>query len=378
LWNAAGGLTALQARPVQTWNFTGPGMEAHKVVALCLSAVTGGIAVPWIYSWIAVSKNERAATQCAWAHLWKRIATLMFTLYGILFVIILPNLEDPQLAWGAAMKAVLPAGAMGLMIASFFPAAMSSAATYATTSSAMLVDYFCRKVIFTKWPRASFLPIARLWVVVSIVAAAATTYKLQSIDDYVKLWLSLMCFLGIPIYFGIVWRASNQAGMWLSLILGIGAFLAMYAMPTGKEHFFADDDIRTSVSIFASTALSLLGMLAGIFIGRAPDSTQLKRFYVIMNTPIGAEQRLVDAGIKLPALVDAGLVTEGEEQLRLDVLDGLYHADAQQKIFGPTSAIELRRERLGWYQSGLIKVTLACMLLIVGTWLITRILFVWR
>jgi hypothetical protein len=97
-----------------------------------------------------------------------------------------------------------------------------------------------------------------------------------------------------------------------------------------------------------------------------------------MNTPIGQEERLIDAGIRLPALVDAGLVSEGDEVLNAQVLRGTYIADAGDKIFGPSSTIELRRERLDWYLSGFLRVTVACTVLIVGTWLLTRVLFVWE
>jgi hypothetical protein len=131
-------------------------------------------------------------------------------------------------------------------------------------------------------------------------------------------------------------------------------------------------------SVFLSTALSLLGMIVGTLLGPSEDATKLNRFYVIMNTPIGEEQRLVQAGIQLPALVDAGLVSDGEEQLKVDLLHRLYDEDARQKMFGADSSIEVRRERLSWYLPGFIRVTAACLLLIVGTWLVTRILFVWN
>ena len=65
LWHAAGGFSSLRALPDSTWSFAGPGMGVWKVVAFNISALAGGIAAPWIYNWIAVSKNERAATQCA-------------------------------------------------------------------------------------------------------------------------------------------------------------------------------------------------------------------------------------------------------------------------------------------------------------------------
>lgn len=77
-----------------------------------------------------------------------------------------------------------------------------------------------------------------------------------------------------------------------------------------------------------------------------------------MNTPIGREQRLVDAGIRLPSVVDAQLVDRGPERLETAVLEDLSREDAASKIFGPASTIELRREpALGWYAPGFLAVT---------------------
>jgi solute:Na+ symporter, SSS family len=376
LWSAAGGLEALRALPAETWNFTGPGMSWARVLALNVSAVAGGIAAPWIYNWIAVSKNERAATQCAWAHLWKRIVTLMFALYGIFFAILAPNLKDSEMAWGTVMKDVLPVGAIGLMIASFFAAAMSSAATYATTSAAMLIDYCGRRVALPGLPRSQYLMMARIWTAISIILAAGSTYYIAEITQYIEYSLSLLCFLGIPIYFGVVWRRANQTGMWLSLVFGIGSFITVMLLPVGEGHLLADANDVFITRVFVSTGLALVGMIVGTLFGPAEDSRKLDRFFVIMNTPIGQEQRLVDAGIQLPALVDAGLMPEGAEQLRPEVLDRLYRADSQQKVFGPTSGIELRREKLGWYLPGFFSVTAQCVGLVLLTWLVTQWLFV--
>jgi Na+/proline symporter len=375
LWSAAGGLETLRDLPASTWNFTGPGMGLSKVLALNLSALAGGIAAPWIYNWIAISKNERAATQCAWAHLWKRTVTLMFALYGILFFVLQPDLSDPELAWGTVMKTVLPVGAIGLMIASFFAAAMSSAATYATTSAAMLVDYCCRRVIAPSLPRSQYLLWARIWTAFSVILAATSTHFITGIMQYIDYSLSLLCFLGIPIYFGIVWRKANQTGMWLSLLLGIGAFLTILI---NESRWFVTADDAFAARVFVSTGLALLGMIVGTFFGPAEDREKLNRFFVIMNTPIGQEQRLVAAGIQLPALVDAGLMPDAVERLDSAELEKLYQADTQQKIFGPTSSIELRREKLGWYMPGFFSVTFQCVALVVLTWVGTRLLFVGR
>jgi Na+/proline symporter len=281
------------------------------------------------------------------------------------------------MAWGAVMKDVLPEGTIGLLVASFFAAAMSSAATYATTSSAMLVDYAYRKLLQPGKPRAEYLSVARIWAVASIIIAAATTLVLTEVKQYIDLCLSLLCFLGIPIYFGVVWRRANQAGMWLSLALGIAGFLVFWLLPTGDGKLLS---VETAVvlRIFISTGLAIIGMLVGTLMGKPENLQQLKRFFVIMNTPIGQEQRLVEAGIRLPTLVDAGLVEDGPEQIRPDVLDRLYDEDSQHKIFGSASDIELRREPgLSWYFPGFIAVSASCIALVVLTWLGTRMLFVW-
>ncbi len=130
--------------------------------------------------------------------------------------------------------------------------------------------------------------------------------------------------------------------------------------------------------VVLSTGTSLLGMIAGCLLGKADNIVKIKRFYVIMNTPVGAEQRLVDAGICLPAMIDAGLVPEGSEKLNVDVIDRLYARDCRDKVFGATSTIELRKEPgFEWYFPGLARTTLACFALVAATWLLTRILFVW-
>jgi hypothetical protein len=367
------------------------------VLALNLAALVGGIAAPWIYNWISVSRNELAATQCGWGHLWKRLITLVFALYGILFAIyvttvLLPSGDpalvvegqriaaDPELAWGITMKLILPPLVLGLLIASFFAAAMSSADTYATTSSAMFVDFLYRRTIAPGKSLAHYLNWARVWAVLSIVLAALSTLWVGTIGDYIKLTFNLLCFLGIPIYFGVWWKRANRTGMWASFILGISAYVAVivFTMLQTKSGFVASINPAFNLSVFLSTGLALVGMIVGSLLGKREDELKLQRFHVIINTPVGHEQRLVDAGIVLPQLIDAGLVPAGPEHINAAKVRELYALDSRDKVFGATSSIELRREpTLPWYFPGFIKITAACVLLVIGTWLVTKVLFVW-
>ncbi len=393
LWKSAGGFDALRALPKSTWDMTSDSMTLSTVMALNLAALVGGIAAPWIYNWISISKNEKAATQCGWGHLWKRIITLVFAIYGILFLVyntnvlsvINPELSarmaaDPELAWGITMKQILPFGFLGLLIASFFAAAMSSADTFATTSSAMFVDFFYRRILSPKKSMKHYLTSARAWSVFSILIAAATTRYVTSISQYIKLTFNLLCFLGIPIYFAVIWRRANRLGMWLSFTFGISAYLTVIVTVMTKQDLGFVEAIKPAFepAVFWSTGLALVGMFVGTLLGKREDEDKIKRFHVILNTPVGDEQRLVDAGIRLPAMVDAGLVEEGEEQLNVEKMRELYDEDSKDKFFGENSHIELRHERtLPWYWPGFFRIVGACFALIALTWVITKALFVW-
>jgi len=394
LWREAGGFEALRSMPAKTWNMTSGSMTLGTVLALNVAAVAGGIAAPWIFNWISISRDEKASTQCAWGHLWKRIITLVFALYGILFFIyntrVLaaadPELSarmaaDPELSWGIIMPLILPPVVLGLLIASFFAAAMSSADTYAATSSAMFINYLYSRLWGRGRSREHQLLAARLCGAASILLAASSTLFIEQISQYIHLTFNLLCFLGIPIYAAVIWRRSNRLGMWLALGLGAGSYILITIVMMARRELGFFDVIRDAFApaVFMSTGCALAGMIAGSLLGRRESDLLVKRFHVILNTPVGREERLVEAGIRLPALVEAGLVPPGEERLDAAAVERLYAEDSRRKFFGPESQIELLREPdLPWYYPGFLRILLACLALVILTWLMTRILFVWN
>lgn len=381
VWNEAGGMASLQALPKETWDFIGQDMSLSYVFALNFSGVVGGIAAPWIFNWIAIARDEKAGTQCAWAHLWKRVITLLFAFYGIFFAIIAPNLADPEMAWGIVMKQVLPVGVgiVGLMIATFFAAAMSSIDTFAAVSSAMSIDYIYRKTLRPGKSMSHYLTAARLWSVAAVVIAAIATSYIGSVLDFLKLYLKLLAVLGIPIYFAVVWRRANRLGMWMCVLTGMSAFLVIELLLSGEGRMFPRENNASFIAgAIIPSVLGFIMMWLGSIFGAREDECRLDRFYAIMKTPIGQEQRLVDAGVRLPLMIDDGLVENEPESLDAGKLRELRQQDGETKLFGPESDLELYRLSWShWYVRGFLLISAGCVGLVVVTWLVLRMVFVW-
>ena len=353
LWKAAGGLDALAALPGATWSLQSVEIPWTYVIALLFSGAVGSVVAPNILTWIAIARDERTGTQCGWAHVWKRLITILFALYGILFAIYHPGLADPELAWGTLMKSLLPAGVLGLLVASFAAALMSSVDTFATTTSGLMVDYLYRKRLFPARSPRFYITHARIWGFIAVFLGYLTTRFLENIIQYIELGWSLISFISVPLYFGLVWRRANRQALWAGVTTGALLFLWLKVWLQASFEY----------TVFIPTlACALVTWLVSL---RTPpeDETLLNRFYAILSTPVGQDETLRQAGIQLPAM--AG--NEAAEPAAPDPekIGELYRSYARDKIYGSSSTIELRREAgLQWFYRGFVSITLWCLGLI--------------
>jgi Na+/proline symporter len=361
LWTAAGGWNAVQGLPPEIWSLQSVEIPWTYIVALLFSGAVGSVVAPNILTWIAIGRDEKAGTQCGWAHLWKRIVTVFFALYGILFALYWPGLEDPELAWGTVMKAVLPAGVLGLLVASFAAALMSSVDTFATTTSGLVVDHLYRKRFLPGRSLRFYVSNARLWGFIAVFLGYLTTRFLTTIVEYIELSWSLISFISVPLYFGLVWRRTNRQALWAALAVSstVYCFLRFWMHAPFEWTVF----IPTVICAFVTWAVSLV---------TAPeDETLLNRFYCVLSTPIGQDSRLIQAGISLPALKTESDTTLPE--MDPDKIRELYQSYAGDKLFGRDSSIEVRwEEGLRWYYRGFVVISLSCFGLMAFVFLVSK------
>ena len=368
LWREVGGFQGLVNVPPDRWALFSEEIPLIYVLALTLGGL-GAVATPVLFSFMVVGKNERAATQCAWSHIWKRIMTVLFAVYGIMFAIYKPGLDtqpipqDTELVWGIVMKEIVPAGLLGLLVASFFAALMSTVDTMATSSSAMTVDYLFKRRWFPGRSQEFYLRWARIGGVVAVLLAYLITLQFSTLKEIIEFLAPLQGFMGIPLFFGIVWKRANRQGVWASLAVGISLLWIVQLLYDGPP------STKVPLSVFPPMGAALLTMYLVSRLTRPESETRLQRFYCILNTPLGKEERLSAVGIRLPAMAGSAGGTEPEEALDEPALKQLYQSYSTHKIYGRESSIELIKEPgLEWFYRGLIWLILSCVLMVSSVW----------
>lgn len=370
LWREVDGFQGLVSIEPQRWSIFSEEIPFIYVFALAVGGL-GAIASPHLFSFIVVGRDERAATQCAWSHAWKRTITVLFALYGIMFAIYKPGLEtlpvpqDTELVWGIVMKEIVPAGLLGLLVASFFAALMSTVDTMAASTSGLVIDYLAQKRFLPGRPVGFYLRAARVSSVVAVFLAYLITLQFSTLKEILEFMAPIGGFLGIPLFFGVIWRRANRQGVWASLMAGMALLWLV------KAFYQAPPSHKVPMTVLPPIALAALVMYLVSRFTRPESKALLRRFYCILHTPIGQEERLQAVGIQLPAMKDPG---EGIAPHRNQVQDQaglrrLYQSYARHKIRGRGSTIELIREPgQEWFYRGAIWLTLTCVLLVAVVW----------
>ena len=371
LWYEVNGFQGLVSIEPQRWSIFSEEIPFSYVLALAAGGL-GAIATPVLFSFIVVGRDEKAATQCAWSHVWKRTVTVLFAVYGIMFAIYKPGLEtqpvpqDTELVWGLVMKEIVPAGLLGLLVASFFAALMSTVDTMAATTSGLAVDYLAKKRFLPGRSVAFYLRAARIWSVLAVFLAYVITLQFSTLKEIVEFLAPITGFLGIPLFFGVIWRRANRQGVWASLIAGITLMwlvMVFYDAPANQ---------KVPMMVLPPMAVAALIMyLVSLFTRPEPDAL-LARFYSIVHTPIGQEDKLRAAGILLPMMAESkqGSLPPDSTAGNAEAVRQLYDSYAKFKIAGPDSNIELIREPgQEWFYSGLLWLTVSCVALVILVWM---------
>lgn len=223
---AAGGFSGIaQVAPEQLTWFHGP-----KGAPLWLLAYYLLITLKYNSNWafiqrLYVVRDEPAARKVGYlsAALFF-ISPAIFLLPPIAAKAILPELANPEEAYIAVCLKLLPAGMMGLMVASMFSATMSSLNSEFNVMAAVLTKDFYQRFLRPDASDRHLVWMARATttgVGIAVTIGAMFVGNFGGAFEANKLFASVFAVpLAIPLIFGLLWRRPSSLGALLCAVLG--------------------------------------------------------------------------------------------------------------------------------------------------------------
>jgi len=117
-------------------------------------------------------------------------------LVGLVSLVAFPGLEDKELGYPMAVVEYLPAGLLGVMVASILAAFMSTIDTLLNWGVSLVVNDLYKPFIKTDGSDGHYVRMSRLFVIVLMVAGGVTAYSMQSIRGAWELFFGMTVGIG--------------------------------------------------------------------------------------------------------------------------------------------------------------------------------------
>lgn len=206
------------------------------------------------------------------------VRTWPWVLVALAALVLLPGLDDPELAYPLMMRRYLPAGLLGLVLASMLAAFMSTVSTQVNWGASYLVhDLYAR---FAGVRDERRLLLAARWASVLITALAATlSFFMDDVGEVFRFLILIGNGPGLVLLLRWFWWRINAWAELSAMLAGFGLALLTYTP------FFADLTFgqRLMLTAFGSLAVWLPVML----LTRPEPSDTLDAFYARVR-PAGA------------------------------------------------------------------------------------------
>ncbi|MFB3066824.1 MAG: sodium:solute symporter family protein [Planctomycetota bacterium] len=221
---------------------------------------------------MVAAKNERHAV---WGTLWFNVThyalrTWPWVIVGLSSLVLLPDIE-PRLAYAGTAAHVLPAGLLGLFVASFVAAYMSTVDTQLNWGSSYLVHDLYRRFLVRGRTESHYVGVARLFTLLlglGAVGMLALGDKEGGVTQYLRLAMRIGSGYGIALLARWFWWRATAVSEIVALATAFAVTVAYHPriglMPAG--HAYALKLLVTAGITGAAWLLSVLLLRV-----RAPD-----------------------------------------------------------------------------------------------------------
>lgn len=187
---------------------------------------------------VAATSSEREARKAALGFnvLNYVVRTWPWVLVGLVALVVLPGLEDPELAYPLLMVRYLPAGVLGLVFASLLAAFMSTVSTQVNWGASYVVnDLYAR---FTgEQDERRLLRAARISTIGLTIIAAVVSFYMTSVGDVFRFLILIGTGPGLVLLLRWFWWRVNAWAEIASMVTGFALAVAGYLEVFGAVPF---------------------------------------------------------------------------------------------------------------------------------------------
>ncbi len=296
--NTAGGMSEVRASlPEYMFSFVAPEeVTLFFIIAVIINGLVGIVVQPHHMAVGGAGKTEVSCrTGWTYGNFTKRFATLGWAFVGVFAASLFPGLENEnrELAFGMAVANLLPSGLIGLMVAAMAAAVLAACHNYMVGGSALFTRNIYSKIVKTKINENKELTVARISSVVIVLGGVTIALTIPNVVQGVKyLWL-ITSYFGIAFWGAVMWRRSNRYAVWASVIVTV--FVTFLTGP----YFSFGFQWAIEYQIAAYLPSGILTFILVSFFTKPEHEEVLNKFYALLHTPVGEEQKLKDAGIEI-------------------------------------------------------------------------------
>ncbi len=202
---------------------------------------------------MSAARTEEDAEKAAWlfnilhyvARAWPWI------LVALVALVVFPNLEDPEMGYPLLMLEYLPVGALGLVVASFVAAFMSTVSTQINWGASYLVNDLYARFVNPDAGQKRLVALGRLASVGMVACAGAAAFFARDIGTVFRFMIAIGTGPGAVLILRWFWWRVNAAAELASMLAGFGIALASYLPMWGGMGF----GLRLAVTAFGSAAV---------------------------------------------------------------------------------------------------------------------------
>jgi Na+/proline symporter len=268
---------------------SGGELSFFNVTMLVSAGLAGIVAQPHM---MAVGSTGKTEWNCrigwTYGNFVKRFCTVGWTLTGILAVVLIPGLQfgEREKAFGMVVRLVLPAGLIGLMTASIMATAMATCSAFMIDAAALFTENIYRPLVANK-KDGHYLKVARFASVMITAAGFVCGTTMPSVVAATVHFISILPFIGVSFWIGIIWPGANRYGAWISTL---GSAMVFF----GAKHQGASNACASLASLLAG----IVGMIAGSYIGAPEDPARMNRIFGYLHRPADDGDLLSEAEIE--------------------------------------------------------------------------------